>query len=226
MGTLLSICHAALQQIGQFNVPTSIYGNADPTAVQLLALANLSGQQLTKRYKWQALIETHTFPTANGTETYALPSDYQKFSNITFWNRSAYERMEGPVSNSMWELLKSGNLAAVGGVQYFRVAANLFGIYPTPTAIETIAYQYYSREWIEGQTEFGDDSDEPKLDTDLMALDVRWRFLSAKGLSWESERADFEDALAVARADDGGKDAIRLSAPPTYPLNIPEGNWG
>lgn len=226
MATLLSICQTALRQIGQFNVPTSIVGNADPTAVQLLALANLSGQQLTKRYKWQILLSTHTFSTANGTGTYALPSDFQKFSNITFWNRTAYERMEGPVSNSTWELLRSGNLAAVGGVQYFRIAANLFAIYPTPTATETIAYQYYSTNWITGKSAFSDDADVPLIDNDVMVLDIRWRFLSAKGLPWESERADFEDALAVARADDGGKDAIRFSVPERYPLNIPEGTWG
>lgn len=228
MATLLSICQDALKEIGAFAVPSAIISNTDPVAVQLLALANRSGRTLAKQHHWQVLLTTHTFSTANGTGTYALPSDFGSFSNLTQWNRSVYERMEGPVTPRVFEMLRSGNLAAVGGVQYFRVAANVFAIYPTPTAIETIAYQYYSTNWITGKKAFTDDADVPLLDSDLMTLDVRARFLKSKGLpAAEDAEADFRDHLAVVRGDDGGRDAIRFGAGSVkFADNIPDHGVG
>lgn len=227
MTTLLTICQTALKEIGDYDVSTTIVGNSNPTAVQMLALANRSGQQLCKRYKWQVLLITYTFSTSNNTATYALPSDFQRFSNITQWNRSQYKAMQGPVSADFFETLRSGNLVSAGAVQYFRIAGSLFAIYPTPTATETIAYQYYSNQWISGKSAFTLDADVPLLDADLIIQDLRWRFLSAKGLPHDEERQEFMDSLAALQADDGGKDIIQFGgAGRMVGDNLPDAGFG
>jgi len=228
MATLLSICQTALRETGQVNVPSSIVGNTNPLAVQLLALANRSGRTLALDYRWQALITTYTFPTVAGTTDYALPSDLHAFANLTFWDRTNIEQCEGPVSPVMWEGLRSGNAIGVGLRKYFRVAGNLFSIYPTPAAAETVAYQYYTANWHNGKDQFSDDTDAPLIDADLITLDLKWRWRAAKGLAYDQEKADFLGRLEALQAADGGKNILRfgrsgLGAPV---LNIPETGFG
>ena len=85
--SLLSICKSGLCEIREFNVPSSIVGNTDPSAVQLLALANRAGRSLALDHKWQRLLATHSFATFASTADYALPSDFHRFANITSWDR-------------------------------------------------------------------------------------------------------------------------------------------
>lgn len=213
MTTLLQICQNVLNENGQFNVPDTIVGNTDPAAVQLLALANRAGRSIAYDNTWQILSKSYTFPTNDGTENYALPSDFYAFINMTYWNRTTYREMVGPVSAAFWEMLKSGNFAAAGINLYFRIYGNLFYIYPTPTSADTIAYQYKSSQWISGKTEFSVDADVPLIDADLITLGVRWRFLASKGLRENAAdaKAEYDARLASLLEKDGGKDVISFS---------------
>lgn len=228
MATLLTICQTALRETGQVAVPSSIVGNTNPLAVQLLALANRSARIIALDYRWQALIATYTFPTVAGTADYALPSDLHAFANLTFWDRTNIEQCEGPVSPVMWEALRSGNVFGIGLRKYFRIAGGLFSIYPTPADVATVAYQYYSTNWITGKTEFSDDSDAPLIDADLITLALKWRWRAAKGLAYDQEQADYLGRLEALQGKDGGKNVLRFSrggqAMPV--LNVPESGIG
>lgn len=218
--TLLTICEAALEEISDFTVPSTIVGNEDPTAVTLLALANRGGRNLAREYDWQILLKTYTFPTVASTETYALPSDFRKFAALTFWDRTNLYQVQGPVSPALYEAIRSGSLVGVGFTKYFRIAANLFSIRPVPTAAETIAYQYYSLNWVDNDADgdgdlpaFTADSQTAVFDEDLMALDLKWRFLRAKGWDYADEREEFDRQRDIMLAIDGGKDIISLGGP-------------
>ncbi len=227
--SLLTICRAVLQEVGDWSTPSTIVANTDPLAVQLLALAQRSGKQLALDYKWQVLLTTHTFATVASTATYALPADFHRFANLTQWDRTNYEMVEGPVSPAKFEYLRSSSASTASPWKYFRVAADVFAIYPTPTAAETIAYQYYSKYWITGKAAYSADADAPLLDEDLLTIDLRWRFLQAKGLPFEHEKAE-----AMARRDallirDGGRDAVRFggAGKTSNPYgNLPETGYG
>ena len=62
--TLLSICQAVCN-ISPVAAPDSIVGNSDQTAVLLLALANVAGQQLARRPQggWVNSIREYNFTT-------------------------------------------------------------------------------------------------------------------------------------------------------------------
>lgn len=227
--SLLTTCQTALRESGQFTVPSTIVGNADPTAVQLLALANRAGRTLA-RENWQVLLTSYTFATVVSTASYALPSDFGNFANLTFWDRTNYWAIKGPVTAMEWQTRKSASIASVSGVnKAFRIAGGLFYIDPTPSAVETIAYDYFSTYWITGKDGYSDDADVALIDEDLIVLGLKWRWLQAKGDSFENEKAEYTEALNSALAVDGAKDAIRFSdatRPRVLGGNLPETNFG
>lgn len=229
MTTLLTCCQTALREMGKYQVPSTIVGNTDPTAVRLLALANRTGRTLAQDENWQALLATYTFPTVASTASYALPTDYNDFANLTQWNRTNYTPMRGPVSPIEWQALQSS--AIIVGTpfnQFFRIAGGFFVIYPTPTSVQTIAYDYYSKNWISGKTEFSDDADVPLIDADLITLGIRWRFLQALGDEFASEKDEFDRRKDSILASDGGRNAIRFWRPTMgiHLGNLPEQGYG
>lgn len=228
MATLLAICGDALKENGQFQVPSTIVGSSNPLSIQLLALANRAGRTLAYDHDWQVLLATHTFPTVASTGTYSLPTDFHRFVNMTQWDRTATEQMVGPIDPRMWEALRSGDLVGASVESYFRVAGGVFAIYPTPTAVATIAFQYFSKYWISGKEAFSADSDEPLIDADLITLGVRYRFLASKGLPYAEEKLEYERRRDSLQAADGGKDVVSFSGPMRRPAyeGIPDTGYG
>lgn len=226
--SLLTISQNALREIGSFAVPSSIVGSTDPTAVQLLALAKRSLRVLSRDYKWSVFLTTHTFSTSNGTATYALPSDFGSFANLTQWDRTNDNMVEGPVPPARFEFLRSSGTTNATAWKYFRVAAGYFEIYPTPTATESIAYQYWSKYAISGKETYTDDSDAPLLDEDLLTIDLRWRFLQAKGGDYLAEQKEAFDRRDALLAQDGGRDAISFGGRRLNYVagNVPDSGFG
>lgn len=228
--TLVQLCQTALREIGNWNCPSAIVANSSPDAVQLLALINRTGREVAYTKKWQELLATHTFPTVASTADYAAgtgtPSDFKSFANLTFWDRTNIKQVRGPVSPQTWEALRSGSLVNPAFQKYFRIAGGTFSIYPTPDAVETVAYQYYSKYWIAGQERFAADSDTILIDEDLVILGLRWRWLDAKGLAHETIKSEYYGILNSLEADNGGRDAI-IFGPSMIPEgNIPEAGYG
>lgn len=232
--SLLSLCTNALQEMSGFEVPTSFYGNTNLTATNVVALANRVGKTLEKDVRWQQLITEYTFSTSNGTATYALPSDFRAFANMSQWDRTNSWRMTGPTPSLVYQWLKSGIAVASTSTKWFAVRGNLFTIYPTPTATETIAFDYYSKNWITKQSdsssiaEWSADLDTAKIDEDLITLGVKWRFLQAGGYPYEPEYREYESILDSLKEDNGGRGVISLSVPRFngFPGNLPDTNFG
>ncbi len=237
--TLLAMCQRALREKAQFSVPSTIVGSTDPTAVRLLALADRTGRTLKALVTWQAMIQTYTFPTVASTETYALPSDFQRFINYTQWDRTQSTLLKGPISGAAWEFVRSGNVGGPNQIySVFRVAGNLFAIRPVPTSVRTIAYQYVGTSWIIAsggssatKEYFTVDTDTCIFDDDLMVMGIKERMEAvALGVDFVPS-VEYQALIDAAIAADGGKDIIKFG-PPTLLNgvmggdNLPEGNFG
>jgi len=236
--TLLQLCQTALQERGEFSVPATIVGNSDPTAVRLLALANRAGRWTMKENTWQALVKTYTFSTSNGVSDYAIPSDLDRFLNLTFWDRTYYRYVKGPISAAEMELLRSSRIAMASQFySYFRIVGNLFTIYPTPAATRTFAYQYAGKNWITADGDsspskeyFTADSDTCSFNDDIMVLGIKERFQAAiDGVEWQPS-TELTSFIGKAVMADGGKDVIVFGPGPLVgPLgrgNLPETGYG
>lgn len=230
---LIDICTNALREIGGVEVPSSFFGSGNPTARQCLALVQRGGNDLERANRFTSLIATYTFTTVAGTAQYDLPSDFRAFANMSQWDRTRNKQMMGPTPGYLWQFLKSGIANGATVYRWYRIEGQYFTIHPTPTADgDILAFDYYSKNWITRQADssnvrtFTSDLDTLRIDEDLLTLDLKWRFLQAKGFPFEAEYKNWEAILEEIRADDGGKGALRLGPQRLTWTGLPDTGFG
>ncbi len=233
--SLLTIVQDARERIMQY-APTLVVSEANDTAViAMKALATQSGRDLVRRHEWTFLIKEQTFTAlAQEVQTSMLPSDYDRFVDETWFNRSKTRRILGPLSPQEWQRRKTLQTSPV--FESFRLRGSDILMIPTPEAGDTIAFEYISNLWVDSNptdgtgdaTRFGNDGDAPLFSEELMSLDITWRYLAAQGFDYSEPFRSFEMALADAIARDGGNRSINFGAggnsQPRVPF-IPEGTW-
>lgn len=231
MTTLLQLCTDAIEGIGSFNVPGSIFNNDDDTAIVLRRAAMQTGRELVRKYDWQALLTPTTITTVSGKTQYPLPSDFRKFANLTFWDEDDDEPLIGPLTPMSWAELTRGIL--VNSYTYsFRIAANYLEITPSPPSGATIGYDYYSANYSTtsggtAQANWAADNDLPRLDDDLFVLGIRYRFLQRKELPYAEDKADYLEAVSDALFNDTPKAITDMSGlPHVSHSNLPDGSFG
>lgn len=233
--TLSTICTNALQEISGFDVPSTFYGSGNLTAKLAVALANREGKTLEKELRWSELITEGTITTVSGTSTYAKPSDFRAFANMSQWDRTNRWRLRGPTPSIVWQWLQSGLAVAATNRRWFMVRGNYITLFPVPTTDgDTLAYDYYSTKWVfkqsdsTNQTEWSSDNDTARLDEDLLTLGLKWRFLQAKGMPFEAEYREAEAIKEALRDDNGGRGTINLNRPAlsSFGNNLPETRFG
>ena len=214
--TLLEICQEAVETLIGLNVPTTIATNTgDPDAVGLLTAAKATGRELARKYSWQALITPSTFATVAGTSQYAIPADFQRFVNDTFYNVSQFWQLNGPLLPSAWAFLNRG-LAPTTYLYDFTVRGNFINLQPVPSSVQTIGYDYYTKQYSTtpggtAQDNWLTDDDLPRLYPDLFVLGVRYRFRRYKELPYADDKQDYYDAIADHIFDDTPKATTSLS---------------
>lgn len=230
--SILTACQAVINETGIGTAPASIISNTDPTAVQLLALVTRSGNSLMRAYNWQRMIREQTIATVNGTEGYDIPSDWLAYIGDTAWDSTNYWQMRGSLGPSEWQFWKRSQAAISTTHKMLRLRGNQVLIIPTPTAVESLVLEYVRN------TPFADstvatyrvaptvDSDVTVIPEHLVILDMKWRLLRAKGLSYDEEFAEFGAALEIAKAKDTPAyklDFGSVTAQPAYTMfpNIP-----
>jgi hypothetical protein len=228
--TLVQLCAEAIESLGPFNIPTTIIGNSDPDAAILKWAATQTGRELVRSYSWQVLLSSTTITTVAGTYQYSLPADFRRFSNETFYNITEERALYGPMTPSSWAELTKGITLSTFDYS-FRVAGNYLEFSPTPTSVQTLGYDYYSKYYSTdsggtAQANWAVDTDLPRLDDDLFVLGIRYRFLQRKELPFAEDKADYLDAIQQSLFDDTPKAVSNLSGTPTWRSNVPDINWG
>jgi len=215
--SLLSIVQDTLKEMGGFEVPSSVVGNTNETAVRSLALVNRSIKEVAKRLDWPGLVVRGTLTTADTQEEYTLPSDFQSFMNDSMWDDTNNRQVGGPLSPSDWEYVKNSDaVASVSSINsWFRIFRGtstndrVFYLFPIPDSIRTLRYEYRSNALTEtsGGVAQGDkylaDTDVGLLDEDIVALGFKWRFLKTYGLPYAEEFRDYEAAIEDGKNADG-----------------------
>lgn len=233
--SLLTICQTAAEEIG-FDAPSSIIGNSEASAVRLLRLADRTGKTLAKK-NWDLLLKEYTFSTTASEPQYALPSDYRSMASDTAWNQTSNQPM-WRISQSCWAYEKSSVSSTYD--DRFRLFGDdaspsigaKFTIIPTPSATETIYYQYYSTNWLTdsgGTTErsaFASDTDVTIFDEDLMTLGVIWRLLKSLGQPYLEERAEYDRQVEICMAQDGVAASLHTDGNSPTLSNLPETGFG
>lgn len=236
--TLLSIVQSAAGKI-RIPQPSTVIGNTEENVVLLLEVADIEGKELAKRHTWERTTKEATYTSVAAESQGALSSlgsggaDYSDFDRIipgTFWNRTANWRITGPLSPAEWQAKKSSSVA--GPYNDYRLQGGNLYLYPAPTAGQTHAFEYVSKNWCESsggteQSAWAADTDVGLLDEHLMTLGVIWRFKEAQGFAFENDYLVYENSVTQAISRDGGKRVLNLSKRPQFRagINVPDGNW-
>lgn len=143
--------------------------------------------------------------TADGSETYTLPSDFLRLQDdkLSVYESTNLRRALAPItSDGAWTHLKS--VGPTGFARYFRLtgyAGNWsISIYREPTSGNTITVHYVSRNWMQNSAgtdgyAFTDPSDILLIPRRLIELGTVCRWRERKGVPYDSTLAEFEAEL-------------------------------
>lgn len=238
----LQIIQQACGELG-ITVPNAAASSSDAQVVQLFHLLNAAGRSLARRYDWQALITEKDWLSVAGEDQGSLAEIIggtaekktdaaAKILNETLWNRSTRLPICGPKSPQGWQAAQAVN---VGGPYHrYRLRGGRLLITPALPAGQTLAMEYVSSRWAisEDRTELQDaflrDDDCPRISDALLVLELKWRWLKAKGFDYAEEFGEAEAAIVDAMAKDGTKAVMRLDGCATEKkpgIFVSPGSW-
>lgn len=211
------------------------FASTDPNILQLIALLKSGGRRLAREYAWTHLQSEYTFSTVASTAAYALPSDFRAMIPQTHWNRTTQWPLLGPTSPQRWQYLQ----ALTGNVIYaeFRSLGGQIKLTPTPSATQSIAFEYLSSYWVKPTGQTAPTADQPTVATDTVCFDpllavsmLRLAFKKAKGMDTSGEQQDYDDALSKVMGEDAPAPVLQVSGGLEYHLvdgmNLPGTGWG
>ena len=212
--TLLTIAQSILKETKSSSIPTTIIGNIEDVAKQILEVMTVSIIELARSYDWQQLQKEKTFNTTVNTVGYVLPEDFDRFINGTFWNTTTQHAVAMPVTPEEWRILNNQGITGGTGFSYSRIRAGRVLLFPTPAAIEAYIYEYISNHIIlssggTGQTEWLADSDVPAIDAHIVRLDATWRWLKNQGRPYAEEQKIANNAAVERVRADGARRTIK-----------------
>jgi hypothetical protein len=230
------------QAMGELGLPqlNSVTGITDVQAIQLLSLLNSAGNELVMYYPWAQFVKEWTFPQVAGQGEYPLPDDWLYFRDQTQWDRTDHWPLLGPKSPQEWAWLK-GSLVAALPRQRFRVANDMFMLWPIPAAGSSpppseviLSMEYIVKNWIIGaggvpQNMIISDGDILMYNPWLLIKFVKFKFYELKGFATNGVQADFMRIYDSLTGKDVGGQILSLS--PRYasqylgPWSVPDGSW-
>lgn len=218
--TLLTIAQNIASD-AKTSTPSTIIGNSEEVAKQLLSSIKLSTKDLFEKHNWQVLSYEESFNTVPSQAAYDLPSDFSRISDDTFFN-TTNKREVYLISPRGWR--QESVYVASSLVQKYRIRQNKVEILPTPTAAEGMIYEYISNEVIldtNGSTKYTDwqaDTDTCLINEDLVELGARWRFLRMQGKEYAEAKAEFDERFELIMGRDAGRGKV-------YPRNLFYNRW-
>ncbi len=184
-----------------------------------------------------------------GQTDYALPADFQRPVDDTFWDRSRYWAMRGPQSPQSWQMFRSSVIGRASVQRRFRFrnanayyggsggpGRQILSIDPVPLDNHSwLVFEYVSNGWCQSaagaiQSQWLADDDTGVLDEYLLQLGVQWRLFRRLGIGYSEELDDYEREVDKAVAADGGAPILSITARGGSFLlgnqNIPESGFG
>ena len=223
--TALEIVRTVAGRVG-IQRPSTATGSTDVQVQQLVALLNEEGQELAKRYVWQATVKEKTFTTVAaesqgllvGGTILAAADGFKYILNDTIWDRTTEYQLQHSTP-TRWQA--DSSTLPVGPYSRYRIRNGYLLMLPAPSAGLTVAFEYVTENWVrnaagdEFRAEFTMDGDIPLLDSQLLIMGLKWRWLAAKGLSYAESFNSYEAAVSDAITRDEPRGAVSMNGADT-----------
>lgn len=232
--SLLTIVQAFCERT-KLTVPTTVMGNTNEQIIQLRALLEEEGEALSRRGDWEGLTfeASHTTLAAEdqGAMTSIATNGYRYIKDETMWDRT--DKLPIPQMHStMWQRFKAS--VSVSPRYRYRIRGGKLLFTPTPTAGNSVYFEYVSKNWILGadgttyKSAFTLDTDTVLIPEELFRIGLRWRWKKENGLEYAEDFRDYEMQVADALGRDGGKQILYMhdGFPQAKPgVIVPEYSW-
>lgn len=213
--------------------PSVVVGSTDLQVQELLTVAQEEGFQLMRRGTWQILRKQQQFTAvAQEIQTNMIPSDFDRFVQETFWNRTRKRILWGPITPQEWQNLKAWG--ATPAMDTFVIRGGNVLITPNPSAGDQMYFEYISKNWCRSsggtpQDEWLADTDTGILDEKIMRQGVVWRYKQKKGLKFDIDARNYETQVRQALTQDQPQRTVSLGEDATTGrrpgISVPPGNW-
>jgi len=217
------------------DVPSTVLGTTDTQVQQVLALLEEEGNDLADRGDWQQLTfeATHTTVAteSQGAMTTIASNGFSYIKYDTIWDRTL--SLKVPVmSSTEWQQLKA--IPLTGPRYQARIRGGNLIVTPTPTAGNTWAFEYVSKNWILGAdgTTYSDsfnlDTDTLLLPEKIILMGLTWRWKKEKGLSYAEDYNAYERMVSNEMSRNGMKAKVNFgktvrNAEPK--IVVTDGSW-
>lgn len=219
-------------------------GLSSPSAVigvtaqqQMLALAQLEGQDLRSRGQWSVLKRTNSFTlstasTSQGAfnSTVVTAGDFDYMLGDTFWNLDLRQMVWGPLDEIAEQQLIA--IGVAGPFQQWTDRGGILYVYPQPSSADDCSFDYMSTFYAKAsggtlKAAFTLDTDLCVLPESIMTLGLIWRWKRANGLDYSQEFNIYEKRIQDALAREATGKRIAMDAPhyPPYGIIVPPGSW-
>ena len=210
--------------------PGAVFSSTDDQVIQLRGLMNQDGKELASRHNWNELVVETSFTTVATNAQTAVATDFDHIVNDSMWNRTQNRPIFGPLTAQRWQQEQSGPTYTVNNLAY-RFRGGQVLLTPTPTAGESVYYEYVSTNWAEtsggtGLSTMTADDDVAVLDEELITKGLVWRYLHAKGFDYAEAFRTWDMEVNKAIARDGGAPVLNIGQTKQriWP-NVKEGSW-
>lgn len=222
--------------------PTSVVGSTDRQVLQILAILEEEGNDLSGRGNWQRLTfeATHTTLAAESQGTIesiavsaapTLNAKFRYFKLGTFWDRTENLPIR-VIDDQGWQAEKG--FAATSPHYRARIRGGNLIVTPTPVAGNTWAFEYVSWHWIinaAGTITYqyvNADTDEFLLPEPIILQGLIWRYKKEKGLSYEEDFQTYEKMVVDAVGRQGIPKTVQMDGmtrDKTPGVVVPQGSW-
>lgn len=169
-----------------------------------------------------------------GQVMYDMPSDYARMVDKTQYNKSNRWSIIGPKDAQEWQWLKA-SYVTTGPRMRFRMVGNKFTLWPMPTAVLVLGFEYVSNSWVKAadgtlKSKMTADSDTSRFPDRLIILGTKLKLFEIKGFDTTAVLQDYTRELDKWKASESGADTLSLA--PKYPNllltqnNLPDTGYG
>ena len=212
-------------------VPTTVIDATDAQIIQIYALLEEEGNDLSGRGNWEILtreaLHTTIAQESQGDIADIADEGFRYIKNDTIWDRTENLPViviDGPD----WQAEKG--FATTSPRYRARVRGGELIVTPTPVAGNTWAFEYVTWNWINGGAKqyFTADTDRIDLPEPIVMMGLRWRWKKEKGFEYAEDFRTYEKLVNDALSRDGlnrvlYQDREPRNASPKIVVN--EGNW-
>lgn len=227
MRTMLEIVQDACKDVGQPR-PSIVASAPQETPLRMLRLLNKAGHQLIKDHGWNVLTTVVSFnPTATQVQAAHPPADYDRMTaNTQLWDITNRRPLVGPLAIPKWMRLVVDAQQSID--KYWALIGEKINILPVPAVTDNFVYAYQSKHWVldvsdTPKSSFTVDTDVPRIDDELLTLELVWRWKHAIGIDYAEDMANAGRRKETVIAADRGPAIISTSQP--FRDGLPEGFW-